>query len=372
MQNNTKVTEGNPIVLSVSGWYRRNFSNPAAISLFMTILFGILFIYFFGKMFLPILMAVVIAYLLAPLVRLLKNWRFPHLLAVIIVFLIFLGLITLAIVGLVPLLGREMSNLISEFPDSFSRGQNWVNGLMLRYPKAFSDLQVQQAIVFLKQQSTMAGQVILKYSLMTIPGVLQAIIYFILVPLLVFFFLKDGQIIFNWFNQFMPRERSLVLEVWSEVNTKLGAYIKGRVIEIIIVGVVTSIIFSLLGMPYSVLLGSLVGLSVIVPYVGGIVVTIPVVIVGLMQWGLSAHFLYLIIFYSLITLLDAYVLSPFLLAETMQLNAVAIILSVIIFGAIWGFWGVFFAIPLLTLVNAIVKAWPRNQVSEVQVPPSLQ
>ena len=158
----------------------------------------------------------------------------------------------------------------------------------------------------------------------------------------------------------MPKERGLVLNVWSEVNEKIGCYIRGRVWEIIIVGLASTVVFAILGLQYAILLGSLVGLAVIVPYIGAIVVTIPVVIVALMEWGLAAHFLYFIIAYVAILILDAYFLVPILFAETMDLHPVVIILSVVIFGGLWGFWGIFFAIPLATLVNAVLHAWPKS------------
>jgi len=113
---------------------------------------------------------------------------------------------------------------------------------------------------------------------------------------------------------------------------------------------------------YAVLLGALVGLSVIIPYIGVAVVTIPVVIIALMQWGFSVHIIYLLAVYVLIIILDANVLVPLLFSEAMDLHPVVIILSVVIFGGIWGFWGVFFAIPLATLVDAVLRAWPIKEV----------
>jgi len=116
-----------------------------------------------------------------------------------------------------------------------------------------------------------------------------------------------------------------------------------------------------LDLEYAVLLGSLVGLSVIIPYVGAVAVTIPVVVIALLQWGVSAHFFYLLVAYAVIVVLDANVLVPWLFSEAMDLHPVVIILSVLIFGGIWGFWGIFFAIPLATVMDAVLRAWPDNK-----------
>lgn len=355
-------TKSNPILQSVSKWMQRNFSDPGAVSLFFTLLIGFLFIEFFGSFFLPVIISIVIAYLLHSVVRLLERWRCPHLLAVIIVYVIFLGLFIYAILGLMPSLWKQSTHLINDLPHAFAKSQAWVTDLMHRYPRIFSATLIQHVSDFFKDQVSIIGQYVFQFSIATISNVIQVVLYLVLVPLLVFFFLKDSKPIMQWFAQYMPKERGLVLHVWSEVNEKIGCYIRGRVWEILIIGVLSTLIFGLLGLEYAVLLGSLVGIAVIVPYIGAIVVTIPVVAVALMQWGLAAHFLYFLIAYIAILIFDANLLVPILFSETMSLHPIVIILSVVIFGGLWGFWGVFFAIPLATLVNAVLRAWPRPGV----------
>jgi putative permease len=101
------------------------------------------------------------------------------------------------------------------------------------------------------------------------------------------------------------------------------------------------------------------GISVIIPYVGATLVTFPVLIVGFFQWGASEQFGYLILAYSLVQATDAIILIPLLFSEVVNLHPIAIIVAILFFGGLWGFWGVFFAIPLATLVKAILNAWPR-------------
>jgi putative permease len=118
------------------------------------------------------------------------------------------------------------------------------------------------------------------------------------------------------------------------------------------------IIFSYFGLNYKILLAVLVGLSVVVPYVGAIVVTIPVMIIGYVQWGWSSTFGYLSLWYYILQELDANMLIPLLFSEVVKVHPVAIILAILFFGKIWGFWGVFFAIPLATLIKSTLHAWP--------------
>ncbi|MCA1779625.1 MAG: AI-2E family transporter, partial [Xanthomonadaceae bacterium] len=108
----------------------------------------------------------------------------------------------------------------------------------------------------------------------------------------------------------------------------------------------------------------LVGFSVLIPYIGAAIVTIPVAIVAFIQFGFTSDFVWVIVAYAIIQLLDGNVLVPVLFSEVVSLHPVAIIIAVLVFGGIWGFWGVFFAIPLATLVNAVLRAWPRSSAHD--------
>ena len=145
-----------------------------------------------------------------------------------------------------------------------------------------------------------------------------------------------------------------------EMNEQMANYVRGKAIEIVVVGVTTYLAFIVLGIQYAALLALLVGLSVVVPYIGAAVVTVPVAMVGYFQWGWTAPFFWLMFVYSVIQALDGNVLVPLLFSEAVNLHPIAIILSVLVFGGLWGFWGVFFAIPLATLVKALYNAWPRT------------
>ncbi|MYA18262.1 MAG: AI-2E family transporter, partial [Gammaproteobacteria bacterium] len=134
--------------------------------------------------------------------------------------------------------------------------------------------------------------------------------------------------------------------------------------------VVTYLTFWILGVNYAALLGLLVGVSVLIPFVGAIVVTIPVATVGLVQFGWSVDFLVLMVAYLVIQGLDGNVLVPWLFSEAVDLHPIAIIGAVLVFGALWGFWGVFFAIPLATLVKAVLHAWPTQDPPDTKESPS--
>lgn len=354
------MREQNPLLSSISDWFRRNFSDPATIGLFFTVFFVLLFLEFFGHFFMPVLISIVLAYLLLSVVHQFERWHCPHILAVTVVFSVFIGLVTFALVWLLPIMIRQLQNLVNELPGAFSQGHHWMIILMQKYPAVFADPHVQQSMSFVQNEFAHFGQTALKNVWGLIPNLITIVLYFILVPLLLFFFLKDSTTLVHWLTQFLPKNRSLVSNVWKDVNEKIGCYVRGRVLEILFIGAVTAIFFSVLGLKYAILLGVLVGLSVIIPYIGAVIVTIPVFIIGLIQWGVTPYFFYLMIGYGIIIALDANIVVPLLFAETMDLHPVVIILSVLVFGGLWGFWGVFFAIPLATVADVVLRAWPRE------------
>lgn len=220
--------------------------------------------------------------------------------------------------------------------------------------------QVDELMAAIRRGIAGLGEGVLSVSVASIPSIITAFVFLILCPLLVFFFLKDKELILGWAAGFLPRDRRLLMRVWTEMDDQIGNYIRGKINEILIVGVVTYVVFALMGLAYAALLAVLVGLSVIVPYLGAVVVTIPVTLAGYSQWGWSAELAWFMLAYMVIQGLDGNLLVPLLFSEAVNLHPVAIMLAVLVFGGLWGFWGVFFAIPLATLVKSLITVWPRS------------
>jgi putative permease len=204
------------------------------------------------------------------------------------------------------------------------------------------------------------SRAILEGVVLQVPSVVALIIYLVLVPLAVFFFLKDRRVLVNALASVLPQERPLLNRVGAEMNAQLANYVRGKFVEIVFVSVVTYLTFIVLGLNYAALLALLVGISVLIPFIGAAVVTIPVALVAYLQWGWSPEFAYLISAYFIIQALDGNVLVPLLFSEAVDLHPLTIIVAVLAFGGLWGFWGVFFAIPLATLIKAVFNAWPRE------------
>ncbi len=348
-----------PMIEFLLSWYRRYLSDPQAVLLAVFLFLSFAVIFLMGPTLAPLLAAIVIGYLLEGLVGQMEKRRVPRLLAVACVFSLFLAGVVFLVLGLIPLLYHQVAAYVQGLPRLINDGQQ----LLLRMPEAFPGFVSAQDVVELTVQirSGIAdlGQSVLSSSLASIPAVMTALAYVFLGSLLVFFFLKDKQVIMAWARSFLPRDRDILVRVWREMDDQIGNYVRGKFIEILIVGSASYIFFVFLGLSYAALLAVLVGISVIVPFVGAMVVTVPVAFAGYGQWGWSTDFAWFMGGYAVIHVLDANLLVPLLLSEAVNLHPAAIIVAVLLFGGLWGFWGVFFAIPLATLVKALLSVWPK-------------
>ena len=342
-------------------WVHRYFSDEEAVVLAVLLFVAFTVVLTLGGMLAPVLAGMVLAFLMQGLVSLLERLRVPEAGAVGLVFMLFMGALLVFLLVLVPLLWHQLITLFNELPGMLAKWQSLLLLLPERYPHLVSDEQVLHAIDAARGEIGKFGQWALTFSLSSLPLLANLMIYLVLVPILVFFFLKDRRMIGRWVSGYLPRERALLTQVAEEMNLQIANYIRGKVIEIFICGGVTYIGFVALGLNYAALLAMLVGISVVVPYVGAVVVTVPVALIALFQWGWSDQFIYLMVVYGVIQALDGNVLVPLLFSEAVNLHPVAIICAVLLFGGLWGFWGIFFAIPLATLFKAVLDAWPRQE-----------
>jgi putative permease len=353
-------------------WFRRSFSDPQVVILGLFLVIGFAIVIGLGAWLAPMFASIVIAYLLEAVVRWLQRIGLPRMVAVVIVFLLFITILLFLMFGLVPLVSRQLTQLVQQFPAYLTKGQDLLRQLPAAYPQLISDVQIQELISQLGQEMAGLGQRVLGWSLASVGTLLTLVVYLVLVPVLVFFLLKDKDLMIGWVAVRLPRERSLVNRVWSESEVQIANYVRGKVAEIFIVGVVTYITFILLGLQYAALLATIVGFSVLVPYIGAAVATLPIAVVAYFQFGWGWDFGQIMIAYAIIQALDGNLLVPLMFSEVVNLHPVAIILAILIFGGLWGFWGIFFAIPLATLVKAVINAWPTNPAGKPPLEPETE
>jgi len=337
----------------------RFFFNEETIFFSLFLLVTFLLLLFFGGVLLPILISLVIAFLLNGLVQLLENMRFPRWLSLTTSLIIFFSLYT-SLFLILPSIGSQINSLIQSLPNIVESLQQVLSNLANSYPEFFSEEEIPNIIVNLSSQINNLLSQALGQIAGTISFAFNAVIYAILIPLMVFFFVKDKETLLPLISFFAPEKKGLMDSIFLEMNEQLYNYVTGKLIEIFIVSSVSLLVFSLLDLPYAFLLALLVGLSVLIPFFGAILVTFPVVLIGLYEFGISTEFYWLLGLYLLIQVLDGNILVPFLFSARNKLHPVVIVISVLFFGGIWGFWGLLFAIPLATFIKAIINSWPQK------------
>ena len=195
------------------------------------------------------------------------------------------------------------------------------------------------------------------------PSVVNAftwLVYLIVVPIFTFLMLYNKHELQQRARQFLlPNNQELMRKFWPSMHQQIAGYIRGKILHIIIISIANTLAFMAMGVNYALLLGVGVGLSVVIPYVGAVIIAVPVILVAIFQFGFSSDLMWVLVIYTVIQLLDSNVLTPMLFAKAMSLDAFSILAAIMIFGGLWGFWGVFFAIPLATFIKSLITRWPN-------------
>lgn len=342
-------------------WLKRILPNPQAVALVAIILVCFFLIVTLSSLLMPVFASVVLAYLLDGLVIKIERCKIPRVPAVFLVFSGFMAGLGFFIFVLMPMLSEQALQLVQHIPQIIKQVQAEINRLPEMYPQFISEVRIREILLSIQTELLKYTQSAVSFSAASVVGIVTAMIYLFLVPMMVFFLLKDKSAIVNWLVQFLPKERHLTVSVWKEVDIQIGNYVRGKFAEVIILMSISYVTFSTMHLNYAILLSVLMGLSVIIPYVGATLVTFPVLGIAYFQWGFSSDdFMYIVIAYSIIQAFDGVVLVPLLFSEAVNLHPIAIIVAILLFGGLWGFWGVFFAIPLATVVKAVLTAWPST------------
>ena len=256
----------------LKGFFRNYFYEEEQFAaLFLLIIAGVL-LYFVGSTITPIFVSILIAYLLNGVMNFFEGKNYSKKIAFYFSFTIFLVFYFIVLVSL-PYVTGQIASLLNELPAIVAFVENLFDNLMTRYPNFFTTEQVEE--IFASSTSfipSIAEQVLIQLNT-GFSAIMNALIFLILTPILVFFFLKDKSEMLSYVTYFLPNKRILLSQIWNDLNTQLFGYVRGKALEMLIVGSVTTLAFLILGVNYSVILGILVGMSVLIPLFGAILVT---------------------------------------------------------------------------------------------------
>jgi putative permease len=343
----------------LGGWVNRYFSRPDAIFLISVLLVIALVLYTLAGALAPVLTGLVLAFLLQGLVGRLEKLGSPRLLAIAVAMIVLIGTVATAVLLVVPLLWQQAADLLALAPTLVGMLRDGLSSLAEAFPEFITAEQILGVVNESSKELGNLSGVLLESAFSQVFSLFGLLIYLVLVPISVFFLLKDKELLMAHLASLLPKDRPLLDAVGSEMNAQLGNYVRGKAVEILLVGTVTFITFLFFGLNYAALLGVLVGISVLIPFIGAAIVTLPVFMIAVLQFGWSLDLAWVMLAYAIIQFLDGNVLVPLLFSEAVDLHPITIIIAILAFGGLWGLWGVFFAIPLATFIKAIYAAWPR-------------
>jgi len=341
-------------VQSVIAWFQDRMSDRQLVMLLLSLFIIFALLILVGDVLAPLLVAIALAYVLEDIIQLLCRCKVPRVISIVLVLCGAFLLVLFALLAILPLLTDQVGKLVTQAPQLVAALRDSIQQFHASYVSWLNPEYLQQLVATAVSKMQEWGGALLSVSIASIPGLITLLVYAILVPVLVFFLLKDKTVIVAWAQRFLPQERSLLQRVWGEVDIQIGNYIRGKFWESVVVGVAMWLAYELMSHEYALLLGTLTGISVWIPFVGAAVVTIPVILLSFFQWGWSDMMFYGLLAYTLIQLIDANIIVPWMFSEMVNLHPIAIIVAVLVFGSLWGVLGVFIAIPMAALVQSVL------------------
>jgi putative permease len=343
--------------------FKRIFNNEETVIFSLVIVFVLILFSLFAAILTPFIISVVVAYLLVGLQKKIQSYNISESLSAIFAFSIFIIVGAAMFMWLIPLIYVQLQSFVLDLPRLFDEFINFMTTLSVTFPDLVNSDQISLFFQSVSSELSSITQNLVKSSIAGIQSTISVLLYIILFPILVYFFFFDRKNIINGLTNIIPGDRTMLSKVWSEMDVQLSNYVRGKALEIIIVGLLAAILFYSFGLKYAALLAFLVGISALIPYVGAFLVTIPIVVIGLLQFGLSSQFYLLVGLYILLQFVDGNILVPIIFSEAVKLHPLVIIFAVFLFGSMFGFWGVFFSIPLATFIKAVWNSWPGVSIS---------
>lgn len=338
-------------MLSFSG------KNKDATSFFCALFVLVVVLYLLIVQLPVLLVAAGLAYLFNPLLIMMSDYKVNRLVSLVLILLLLLAVSSFVLFCFVPFAVLQITSLLHVLPDMVVALKSAINNLPHQFPEYIDLKQINTLSISLQSWFSTYSSSRLSVLFALIPSAVSLLAYLFLVPVLVFLFLKDGVAIKRWCCSLLPKDSKLFLQFFNDIDMQLGNYIRGKIAEIVIVIIVSWVVFWLLGLKYSFVLALVFGFSVLIPVIGAVFVTVPVAIVAYWQWGGGDWFWLTLLVHGVLLLVDGNFLVPWIFADRLNLHPSVVILAVIYFGNLFGFWGVFFAIPLAGVMSLLLNLW---------------
>lgn len=327
---------------------------------FIVLLGAIIFtlMYFLAPILTPFLIGVLLAYLVNPIVNALMRLHLPRILAVIIVFLVLFLFITLLILLVIPLIQTQLGHLMDAIPDMIAWVQDTAMPLLKEHFGNSELINVASIKEQLSQNWVKAGGVagwIVASILHSGFKLLHWLFDILLIFVVTFYLLYDWKKVINGLHHLLPRKyEPTIVKLVKECNEVLGAFFRGQLLVMLTLGIFYSIGLTLVGLKIGAVIGIMVGLFSIIPYLGIIVGLITASIAAFVQFGTFVGIAPILLVFAIGQTLDGMLITPKLVGDRIGLHPVAVIFAVLAGGVLFGFFGVLLALPVASIVMVLL------------------
>lgn len=318
----------------------------------MILVLALLILYWLRMILAPFAMALVLAYLLRPLVEFWQGKGFTRLKAIILTYILLLAVALLVGNYVIPIFWRQLNILMASIPNYTMQMQGWLEDFYDGYQR----FQIPEA---LRQEIDFALQRVEGILTTGIGGLIDRLLglasYFfsiVITPVLAFYILNDQEKISNKLKDFLPiKWRYKLFHLWQEIDCQLIRYIKGYLLVAMSVGLLTSIGFTLIGLEFPFLLGFTVGAAEVIPYFGPIIGAIPAFAMGILHSKSKAILALLVIF--LIQQIEINILSPKIIGSSVGIHPLVVVFVLLLGNKIYGILGMLLAVPTTVTLRVL-------------------
>lgn len=314
-----------------------------------------------GPVLTPFVIAALLAWLGEPLVARIQRGGRSRTTGVVLVFSLMSGVVVLALLLLVPLIERQVAQLVDWLP----RFGAWITGTAVPWLEDRFDLKLAgyfdptQIIELLKAHWQEAGGIaatifggVSKSGL----AILGWIANLTLIPVVTFYFMRDGRDMLHRVRDLLPRPiEPVVVRLTKESDQVLGGFIRGQLSVMISLGFIYATGLTLAGVDLGILIGIVAGLVSFVPYLGAVVGVGAAVIATLVQHGDWQHLLLVLAVFSVGQTIESFFLTPWLVGDKIGLHPVAVIFAIMAGGQLFGFLGVLLALPVAAVGVVVMR-----------------
>jgi predicted PurR-regulated permease PerM len=314
-----------------------------------------------AEIFTPFLAAFILAYALRPVASWLEGLHVPRALAAIVTIVFGLSLVTGLLMLLINLLGHEIPLIKTKLPIWVQNTQAWLEPTLAEYDIQFDWAALRETVTQkVTSQLSMNADALVSSTLETIllsgSSVVHGFVNLILIFFVLFYLLIDWNHFFKLLEGFIPpRFAHTVHHLCMHTDGLLSQYLRGQIMVILVMATFYSIGLSLVGMDGAIALGVFTGLMIIIPYIGITLGLSIGILSAILQFGFGSELLWVLAIFGIGQALEGFFLTPRLVGERIGLHPVAVLFALIIFGKLFGFFGVLLALPASAVSLVLIQ-----------------